>query len=76
MIWKLTILLWVLALVARYNCENIQRHEKIRLAATLFGKARITPFRVLTCYADVCIIDYDGSNSNLVPVLLLEIRKK
>ena len=47
MILKLTILLWVLALVARYIVKiTASREDKI--AATLFGKARITPFRVLT----------------------------
>lgn len=47
MIWKLTILLWVLALVARYIVKiTASREDKI--AATLLGKARITPFRVLT----------------------------
>ena len=47
MIWNLTLLLWVLALVARYIVKiTASREDKI--AATLFGKARITPFRVLT----------------------------
>lgn len=47
MIWKITILLWVMALVARYIVKiTASREDKI--AAALFGKARITPFRVLT----------------------------
>lgn len=47
MIWKITILLWVLALAARYIVKiTASREDKI--AAVLFGKARITPFRVLT----------------------------
>lgn len=47
MIWKLTILLWVLALVVRYIVK-ITASQEDKIAATLFGKARITPFRVLT----------------------------
>ncbi len=47
MIWKITILLWVLALAAGYIVKiTASREDKI--AATLFGKVRLTPFRVLT----------------------------
>ena len=44
MIWKITIILWVLALVARHIVKITASRED-RIAA---GKARITPFRVLT----------------------------
>ena len=41
MIWKITIILWVLALVARHIVKITASRED-RIAATLFGKARIT----------------------------------
>lgn len=47
MIWKITIILWVLALVVRHIVKITASRED-RIAAMLFGKARITPFRVLT----------------------------
>lgn len=47
MIWKITILLWVLALIARYIVKiTASREDKV--AAALFGKARVTPFRFFT----------------------------
>lgn len=62
MIWKLTILLWVLALVARYIVKiTASREDKI--AATLFGKARITPFRVLTV---MLMFSWYGSKGQVV----------
>lgn len=44
MIWKITILLWVLALIARYIVKITASHED-KIAAEVFGKARVTPFR-------------------------------
>lgn len=47
MIWKITIILWVLALIARYIVKiTASREDKV--AAALFGKVRVTPFRFFT----------------------------